>query len=418
MKKILIITYYWPPSGGAGVQRWLKFTKYLTRHGYTPVILTVKPENASYPQIDHSLDLEVPSSAIVERTKTVEIYNLYKLITGNKELPYGGFSNEKRESTTSKISKAIRGNLFIPDPRRGWNRFAVNAAKDLIKRYNISTIITTSPPHSTQLIGLTLKRECNVNWIADFRDPWTDIFYYSQLRRSSIAKKIELNYEKRVLLNADLVVTTCENTKELFKSRVDHDRFTAITNGYDEDDFSNITPTIFPSGKTIITYTGTLSKDYDISALIKEVAKRDSIILNFVGNLADTIKTELTESKVNFIDRGYLSHKEAIENMLGSDILLLATPEANQDKAVIHGKTFEYLRANKPILSIGAVGKDAATIIEETGHGVAIDYRDSEAIAAFIDKGYRELKMGDFDLYSRENLTLELIKEIEKLENR
>ena len=177
MKKVLIISYYFPPSGGSGVQRWLKFVKYLPEFGYEPIVLTVDPTVASYPQIDATLLQDIPSLVRVERTTTREMLSLYKRVSPTKEIPYGGFANENTQGLFSTISRFIRGNFFLPDPRRGWNKFAYKKACELIEQEQIDTVITTSPPHSTQLIGLKLKKRFpSIQWIADLRDPWRDIF--------------------------------------------------------------------------------------------------------------------------------------------------------------------------------------------------------------------------------------------------
>ena len=178
MKKILIITYYWPPSGGAGVQRWLKFSKYLPEFGYEPVILSVDEKEASYAQLDYSLLAEINPGMAIHKTRTFEPYNLYRKLSNKKEIPYGGFSNQKRITLFEKFSRFVRGNLFVPDPRKGWNRFAYKKAAELIRREQIEVVVTSGPPHSTHLIGRRLKRHFGVKWIADFRDPWTDIYYY------------------------------------------------------------------------------------------------------------------------------------------------------------------------------------------------------------------------------------------------
>ena len=215
MKKVLIITYYWPPSGGAGVQRWLKFAKYLPEYGWQPIILTVDQEYASYPQRDESLLSEVNPACLVYTTKSFELYNLYKFISGKKEVPYGGFANETRESFFQKASKFLRGNFLVPDPRRGWNKYALGKAIELIREFNIDTVVTTSPPHSTQLIGLKLKQEFNTRWIADLRDPWTDIYYYNQFKHTALARKIDQKYEREVVENADLLITVSEDVKRI-----------------------------------------------------------------------------------------------------------------------------------------------------------------------------------------------------------
>ncbi|MBA7559552.1 hypothetical protein ES708_01167 [subsurface metagenome] len=188
-KKVLIITYYWPPSGGAGVQRWLKFVKYLPEFNIQPYVLSVNPKYASFPLLDKSLEKEVPESVQVFKTKSREPFSFYKKVTGESEIPYAGFVNQGNPGFLNKIARAIRGNLFIPDARVGWNKFALKKALEIIQKYEIDTLITTSPPHSTQLIGLKLKNKTGVNWIADLRDPWTDIYYYKQMYHTIWAKK-------------------------------------------------------------------------------------------------------------------------------------------------------------------------------------------------------------------------------------
>ena len=188
MKKILIITYYWPPSGGAGVQRWVKFVKYMTTMGIEPFVLTVHPDYATYPQTDLTLEKDIPDNVQVFYTKSFELYSLYKKISSNKEVPYGGFSNTRKLDIKEKILRFIRGNFIIPDPRKGWNKYAIKKAKELIRLFQIDTVITTSPPHSTQLIGLQLKNQLDIKWLADLRDPWTDIYYFRQMYPTFLAK--------------------------------------------------------------------------------------------------------------------------------------------------------------------------------------------------------------------------------------
>ncbi len=195
-QKLLIISYYWPPSGGPGVQRWLKNTKYLVKHGVQPYVITVDEKYASYFQVDESLEKEVDPGVNVYKTRSFEILNLYKKFSRDGHLPTSGFSNAGATSMKQKITTALRSNLFIPDPRRGWNRYAFRQAKALIRTEGIDTVLTTSPPHSSQLIGLKLKRQMGVRWIADFRDPWTDIYYYSDFGHSRLSSYLDGRMEK------------------------------------------------------------------------------------------------------------------------------------------------------------------------------------------------------------------------------
>ena len=191
--RVLIITYYWPPGSGAGVQRWLKFAKYLPALGWEPVILTVDPEYAAFPATDDSLLNEISTGLEIHKTKARDWFRIYR--KDKTKIPSAGFAANDNNSFTGKIIKFIRGNFFIPDPRRGWNRHAFREACRLIETGEIKHVITTSPPHSTQLIGLSLRKKYPaVKWIADLRDPWTDIYYYDQFYHTTIARKIDELY--------------------------------------------------------------------------------------------------------------------------------------------------------------------------------------------------------------------------------
>jgi glycosyltransferase involved in cell wall biosynthesis len=243
MNKILIITYYWPPAGGPGVQRWLKFAKYLPQHKIQPIILTVDPQYATYPIFDSSLEDEIQDDIKVIRTKSFELFSIYKKITGSDQVPYSGFATEENISFLQKISRFIRGNFFLPDPRKGWNKFALKAAKELIKKENIHLIITTGPPHSTHLIGNQLKKIYkNLNWTADFRDPWVDIFYYNKFYPTKFSKKIDTGFEKRTFENADKIIVVSNSMKVNYANKYSNQshKIHVITNGYDPDDFREI----------------------------------------------------------------------------------------------------------------------------------------------------------------------------------
>ena len=220
MKKALIITYYWPPAGGPGVQRWLKFVKYLADFDIEPIVLTVKPQKATYPLRDESLAKEISSEIQVFTTDTFEPFSAYKKATGRAEVPFSGFANETdKPGPRQKLAKFIRGNFFLPDARRGWNKFALVKAEYLIKKFSIDTVITTSPPHSTQLIGLHLKQKYGLKWLADFRDPWTDIYYYNELYPTAIAKYFDKKMEREVLVNANYISTVSDDMKRLLASK-------------------------------------------------------------------------------------------------------------------------------------------------------------------------------------------------------
>ncbi|MCW0482690.1 glycosyltransferase family 4 protein [Gaoshiqia sediminis] len=395
MKKILIITYYWPPSGGAGVQRWLKFTKYLPGFGVQPVVLTVDPAQASYPQRDESLLHEVSPQTEVHRTPTFELYNLYLRLTGKKEIPYGGFANEGKETFLQRLAKMVRGNFFIPDPRKGWNRYAFRKAAELIRKHGIDTVVTTSPPHSTQLIGLRLKRKLGVRWVADMRDPWTDIYYYRQLYHSALARKIDRNLELKVLQQADQLVVVSNDVKRIFSEKggaAVQQKIQVIPNGYDEEDFEQEAPG--GTDKFVITYTGTIAASYRLDGFLAALASlpaklQEKTVLRFVGKIPPLILEQVRQAvpHVEIDLTGYVDHRKSVAYLLQASVQLLIIPQVKNNLGIVPGKFFEYLASGKPVLALGPKGSDLAKLIGETGCGALFEYDDSDAIAHFLREG-------------------------------
>lgn len=390
MKKVLIITYYWPPSGGAGVQRWLKFAKYLPEYGWQPVVLTVDPRYASYPQLDQSLEAETGKQCLVYRTKSFELYNVYKLISGKKEVPFGGFANASKEGLFQKLSKFLRGNFLLPDPRKGWNKYAYKKAEELIRQFGIDTVVTTSPPHSTQLTGLKLKKTLGIKWIADLRDPWTDIYYYSQFNHTPLARRVDLRYERLVVEKADIIVTVSEDVKRIFASKSTlpvKDKIHVIPNGFDQDDF--VIRPLPREEKKVITYTGTISEAYDIDHFLIALkglgeSLKSTILLRFVGNMPPSVIEKFRSSGLEIELTGYVDHTKSIEYLMRSDLLLLIIPRVKNNQGILTGKFFEYLASRKPILAIGPTDGDLARIMKETGCGTLFDYEDSTAMHTFM----------------------------------
>ena len=393
MKKVLLITYYFPPSGGAGVQRWLKTIKYLIEFGVEAIVLTVDPAVASYPQVDESLCADVPSSLKVYTTKTKEILSLYKRVSPKREVPYGGFANEPNPTLLQKISRFIRGNFFLPDPRRGWNKYALAKARQIIESEGITTVITTSPPHSTQLIGLELKKQYpNINWVADLRDPWTDIYYNSDLYPTSWAQRRNLAYERSVLEGADKIITVSEDCKRLFAEKADvAGKITVVPNGYDNDDFkeklgvrSEELGVINKFG--IISYVGVMAPQYDLLPLKALVSSRKDILLRFVGVVSEEIQQEIKSWGVQAEFIPYVSHKQAIAYMRASDALLLFIPNVPNNEGILTGKLFEYLASGGKILLFGPENGDAMHLISECGAGGC--YTENFCLDKFLNQDY------------------------------
>ncbi len=422
MDKVLVLTYYWPPSGGPGVQRWLKFVKYLPELGYLPHVITVDPTLATYPVQDPSLVDEVSEKATVHTTETREPYKYYQRLLSKKEVPYSGFANEQKGGVLSAFSRFVRGNFFVPDARKGWNAFAIAKAEKLIAEIDPGVIITTSPPHSSQLAGLYLKKKYpHLKWIADMRDPWTDIYYYGKMYHLPFVKKKDRKLEQRVLENADAIITVSNDLKRVFQKKVTpglYDRFHVIPNGYDPDDFVLHTD-YQPSDDFTITYTGTLSPEYDISGFIKamKIAEQQlgkKIQLKFVGAISDQWRRALQKVfSVEIIN--HVSHKEAIRHMLQTHMLLLVIPAIENNKGIVTGKIFEYMAAERPVLGIGPVDGDAALMLEQTKSGMMFDYRDDHGMEKYVlqfalDHKHWLPDRAKVKSYSRRALTGKLLK--------
>jgi len=421
MNKVLIVTYYWPPSGGAGVQRWLKFSKYLLEFGWEPIILTVDPEFAAYPVTDFSLKEDLPSSVRVYTTPAINYFSIYKKDKSN--IPSAGFANNVDNSLKGKLLRFIRGNFFLPDPRRGWNNYAFRKACGLIESEEIQHIITTSPPHSTQLIGLKLKKKYpGIKWIADLRDPWTDIYYYKQFYPTIISRAIDLKYEKSVLKKADKLITVGASLKTLFSSKIKglEKKCEVITNGYDESDFkefSDSSPSIFT-----LTYVGTLSDIYPIEGLIPALKAMHTtgkdFILRFVGTVSEKtrkmLESEIPAKYLEFLP--YADHNKAIQYMTGSSLLILIIPLHQSNKSIITGKIFEYLASLKPVLCLGPVDGDAAAIIKLCNAGETFAYYDTGKITEFVTNTSNNKGVPDKSAiknFSRQNLAKRIAEVLE-----
>ncbi len=416
VKKVLIITYYWPPSGGAGVQRWLKFSKYLPEYGWEPTILTVDPKYATYPVSDESLTHLVPENIKVIRTKSWEPLRVFGAMFGQKKIPYGGFANVETDSLFSKITRWIRGNFFIPDARKGWNHYAFKAAKTIINEEKVTTIISTGPPHSTHLIGLKLKTKVGVKWIADFRDPWSGIYYNDRLYKSSFASSLDKQLELKVLQKADLCIVASPSFAKDFNQSFNR-KYTVITNGYDSPGRDVSHGDKVDSRKFTISYVGTLAESYSprqfFQALLEDNADFN---FQFAGKLSPNIEVEILSSKLSthFINLGYVTSDIAFGIMSESDLLVLILPAGRHNRGIIPGKLFEYMNSKTPILAMAEPESEVARILSETGAGKSFSHEDKEGFKDYL----RQIRAGDvparndklIENYSVRILTAELSK--------
>ena len=428
MNKVLIITYYWPPSGGAGVQRWLRFSKYLPQFGWEPVILTINPAYATYPALDSSLQREVSDSIEVHMTKAIDWFRFYN--RKKSDIPTAGFAKTNDNTIKEKLSRFIRGNFFIPDPRRGWNKFAFKKACELIESSGIKYIISTSPPHSTQLIGLKLKKKYpEIKWIADLRDPWTDIYYYKQFYPTPIARKIDAALEKKVLKTADRIISVGKSLKSHFTEKIPgiENKIEVITNGFDENDFAGLSDTV--TGIFTISYIGTLSDSYPISgfldALLEFDQKGNNFNLKFIGTVSSTQKdlilSKIPKSLIEIIP--YSDHKKAIKYMSDSDLLLLIIPDHQSNKSIITGKLFEYIASKKAVICLGPEGGDAGDILTSCNAGKSFYYTDKPGIISYLEECLKKWESGVNNLtqddlvqsYSGKSLTAKLVQVIQQI---
>ena len=419
MKKVLIITYYWPPSGGSGVQRWLKFVKYFRDFGIEPIVLTVAPEVAALPNIDESLEHEIPVGIEVHKTFAKSPFGFYKKIKKGT-IPNSGFAGEGKANLFDNLFRFIRGNFFIPDARIGWNKFAIEKARELIQLHAIDTVITSSPPHSTQLIGLQLKKEFNLKWLADLRDPWTEIYYNKLLFRTNWAKKIDYRYEQACLQNADTLIVVSEDIKRRFGEARETilEKIHVIPNGFDEEDFSK-EQTKNDTGIKYISYVGNLGLQYPIEEFLKtfsELVKVDEQWrIRFVGNVSDVLITEIQklglEKWVEFTP--YVEHKKAVEYMINTDLLLLIIPNTENNKGILTGKLFEYIATGNPIIYIGPEDGDALEILKGNTVYISLNSKEKEAVIDFIlnsSSNQLEVNPSSKNTFSRRNLTGEVAK--------
>lgn len=412
MKKVLIISYYWPPSGGAGVQRWLKLSKYLSKIGVDVYVLTIDPKSASFPSIDDSLEKDIESSVKVFKTKARNYFKLYETLVGKKNVPKAGYSNVNSEKSSQKVVSTLRSHLFIPDPRKGWNKYATSRAIELINEFGIENIITTSPPHSTQLIGLEVKKRLpQVNWIADLRDPWTDIYYYKLLGHSKFSRAKDKRLEKSVLENASILTTVSGGFKRMFLSKgldIKPDDIKVITNGFDADDFSQLD--VKTNDRFTVTYTGTMSEQYSpemffnaFKTLQEEYPEDCS--LKIVGTISPAISSYIDQLELEFEFIRQVPHEEVVEYQNTAHILLLVIPDVVNSDGIIPGKLFEYLASRNRIIVLGEKDGDVAGIVEEANAGRTFSRPEEKELYSYMKSLLLKLKEEKLDKIPHENVS-------------
>ena len=426
MKRVLIISYYWPPTGGSGVQRWVKFAKYLPSEGWQPVIYT--PENPEQLAVDESLAAEVPEAAEVVKTRIIEPYELYKKLLRrsghSKEAVEVNPVNAQNKSLLQKAAMWVRGNLFRPDPRCLWIGPSVRFLKKYLSEHPVDLIVSTGPPQSMHMIGLRLSRETGLPWIADFRDPWTKIFYFKHLAMTPATERWHKKMEKMVLDEASAVVAVSPLVQQEFQAMTDTP-VELITNGFDECDFSSEPCTEAYGGASqefTITHTGLFAADGNPTVLWDVLAEkchadeafRKLLRIKLIGKTDDQILKALKDRGLesSLINMGYQTHSVAVEQQRQASVLILPLRKEPEYKAVLPGKLFEYLASQRPILGIGQPDGAMAMIVNETGTGTVIDWNDKEGISQYIEQCWKRHLEGrlssdgaDLSRFTRRSLT-------------
>ena len=440
MKRVLVVTYYWPPSGGSGVQRWVKFAKYLPQEGWEPVIYT--PENPEYTAIDHTLEAEIPHTVEIIRRPITEPYNLYRKLMGKgastdmKTLTAGASGGAVTEISSGKksfkqrLSLWIRGNLFVPDPRVGWVKPSVRFLKKYLAEHPVDVIVTTGPPHSMHLIGQRLHKELGIPWIPDFRDPWSRMYYLKHLPMSARTWRRLRAMEQSVLDDCSTVLAVTPLVQDEFRAQT-KTPVAMITNGYDGGDFEQA---VEPDGFFNIVHTGLFAADGNPLNLwkalgVKAWADPDfkaALRLRLVGKVDREVYDAIEEAglKNNLVDLGYRDHLAAVREQLAATVLVLPLRNDPEYRPILPGKLFEYLASRRPVLGIGQEDGAMARVLADTGAGVTAGWDNLGAIRDFIDKAWEQFKAGgvppvegDIARFSRRSLTRELAALLERVSN-
>ncbi len=416
MKRALVITYYWPPAGGPGVQRWLKFVTYFKEFGIEPIVFI--PDNPHYPLKDDSIISEIPEGIKIIRFPIKEPYGFAKVFSKKKtNRVSSGIITNKKQSALEKFLLWVRGNFFIPDARIGWVKPSVSFLEDYLSKNKIDVIITSGPPHSLHLIGKSLKKKIGIKWLADFRDPWTTIHYHKSLRLNKRSQKKHLELESEVLTNADLVVVTSANTKKEFL-KITNTPIEVITNGYD------VTKKIIPNldSQFTLVHIGSLLSNRNPEILWRVLSEiknenvdfSENLLIKLVGAVSEDVLKSIEDFGLatNFKAYGYISHQEAIQQQHNSQVLLLIEMDTPETKAIIPGKLFEYMAANRPILALGPKGSDIYEILKETNSGTYFNYTDKESLKIQIQEYYQDysktqliVSSKNIEQFSRRELT-------------
>ena len=429
--KVLIITYYWPPTGGSGVQRWVKFAKYLRNFGWEPVIYT--PSNPEMPAKDESLLKDIPKDIEVVKQPIWEPHDLYKRFSGLKKeasLGAGMASESSGSGFKQKLAMWVRGNFFIPDARKFWIKPSVSFLINHLKDHPVDAIVSTGPPHSMHMIARGVKKATQIPWIADFRDPWTNIDFIEELNLTTWGKASHAQMEKSVLTEAtEVVAVTPTMAKELgaIVNRTVH----VVTNGFDENDFQQSVSSNPHTGFTLL-HIGTMNKARNPEMLweaIKELCDehsgfKEAFKLRLIGRIDSAVYASVTKyelgSHVDLLD--YIPHDKIISEQQNADALLLLVNEAPNAYLLYQGKLFEYIASGRPILTIGPDQGDTKELLKELGQETYANFDDKEGLKSHLFNLYQDYEKGalagvpstESTRFSRKKLTQDITSILNK----
>lgn len=417
--KVLIVTYYWPPSGGSGVQRWMYFAKHLEENGIKPIVVTIDPKNAAYATFDNTLLQEVKHIETHHTAGGFQILKFYSFLkSGNtkKKIPVGDLGTKKK-SILDKISSYIRANYFIPDARVGWNKKAIPLVEKIIAKEKIDFIITTGPPHSTHLIGLEIHKKTGINWLVDFRDPWREVYYNNLFKRSKRSDLKDETLEKNVLNAATLILTVGPSMKKMLANKIPNQstKVYSILNGFDEEKLVAIKGKRYPEFTIAHIGIWTLQQsNREIVESLTSITKQYpewKIRFVLVGNIHPEIIQNLSAIPKILIDfRGKVSHQDALQEMMNADLLLNCLAEIPNSKMIISGKLMEYLATGNNVIVIGDKDGDAAELMSHVDNAKIVTPKDVATLTAEIIQFYSKERFApshnlSMKQYSRKSTT-------------
>ena len=428
MKRVLVITYYWPPVGGSGVQRWVKFAKYLPSEGWQPVIYT--PSNPDMGSVDESLMSDIPAEAEIIKRPIFEPYGIYRKLTGSKgqiKIESNPGSDGKK-SLLKRISLWIRSNFFMPDPRCLWIGPSIRFLKKYLKEHPVDIIVSTGPPQSMHLIARGVSLATGIPWIADFRDPWTKIFYFKHLKLSRWARRKHFELEQKVLDDATAIVAVSPLVQADF-AEMTSTPVHLVTNGYDESDYIDA---VEPDCGFNVVHTGLLTAEGNPVELWRVLGERcrsdaefaSSFKLTLAGKTDGAVLESIRQAGLTeyMTDLGYIDHNKAVQQQRKASVLILPIREEPETKAILPGKLFEYLAARRPILGVGTGEGAMSVVLKETGAGRIFDWDDSAGISGYVDSLWNAFKAGgvmipdaDIEKYSRRMTTKKMTELFDSL---